>query len=84
MQSRKLKVKRWGNSVGLLIPKSVAAAIGLEIDTQVVARYRPNEFSVHPIPQYDLISLLKDVTPSDMPRDDWDAPLVQTSTVDDR
>ena len=76
MQTAKLKVKQWGNSVGILIPKGVAAAIGLQINTEVYSRYGDSEFIVHPIPLYDMAALLKDVTADNLPDEDWDVPTI--------
>ena len=72
MQTAKLRVKQWGNSVGLLVPKHVAATVGLQIDTQVLARYQASEFFIIPIPHYDLSTLLRGMTAADLPQADWD------------
>lgn len=72
MQTAKVRVLRWGNSTGILIPKTVVNTVGLQIGTQLIARYQANEFSVHPIPYYDLTTLLRDLTHADLPLEDWD------------
>ncbi len=71
MRTIKLKADRWGNSIGLLIPLNVAAIIGLQANTRVVAMYQANEIHVNPIPQYDRTTLLAEVTHSNLPQDDW-------------
>lgn len=71
MATVRLKVKRWGNSIGLLIPKHVAMSAGLQVNTEVLASYRTNEFSVSSMPVYDLQNLLDEVKDNNLPQEDW-------------
>ncbi len=61
----KAKIAKWGNSLALRIPKSLAAAHSLSAGTDLEIVEMRDEFRVRPIipNQYNLSSLLKEITP---------------------
>jgi antitoxin MazE len=62
-----VQVTRWGNSLGLRIPKHVAARIGLHEGSRVEVEAEGDRLVVSPArPRYVLADLLKDVTPDAM------------------
>jgi len=58
------KVQRWGNSLGLRIPKSFAAQAGVEAGSEVDLSVEDGELIVRPkrLPRYELKDLLRGVT----------------------
>lgn len=58
------KIQKWGNSLGLRIPKSFAAETGVEAGSDVELSVKNGQLTVRPIlrPQYDLDDLLQKVT----------------------
>jgi antitoxin MazE len=62
-----VQVTRWGNSLGLRIPKQVAARIGLHEGSRVEVEAEGNRLVVSPArPRYVLADLLENVTPEAM------------------
>ena len=64
-----IHLKRWGNSLGLRIPKGVADAVGLKADDVVSIDASPDGFVVRKARRkYDLAELLGKVTAGESPR----------------
>lgn len=62
-----VQVARWGNSLGLRIPKQVAAEIGLREGSRVEVKAEGDRLVVLPArPRYALADLLEGVTPDAM------------------
>ena len=64
----KTTVKRWGNSLALRIPRSVAAEAGVENGSTVDVRVEEGTMVVRPTSRvtYDLKALLRKVTRSNL------------------
>jgi len=63
----RVQVARWGNSLGLRIPKQVAAEIGLREGSRVEVEADGDRLVVSPArPRYALADLLTNVTPEAM------------------
>ncbi|MEX0875560.1 MAG: AbrB/MazE/SpoVT family DNA-binding domain-containing protein [Actinomycetota bacterium] len=62
------KIQRWGNSLGLRIPKSFAVEARVEAGSTVDLAIENGELIVRPVhrPKYDLSSLLKRVNPRNL------------------
>ena len=60
------KVVRWGNSLAIRIPRSVAAETGLEYGTPVEIRSKDGEMVVRPLTIAKLDSLLRKVNKSNL------------------
>ena len=58
------KVQKWGNSLGLRIPKSFAEQVGVEAGSEVDLSIEDGELIVRPrrLPRYELKDLLRSVT----------------------
>ncbi len=58
------KVQKWGNSLGLRIPKSFAEQAGVEAGSEVDLSVEDGELIVRPIrqPKYELKDLLRSIT----------------------
>jgi antitoxin MazE len=69
------QITRWGNSLGLRIPKAMAAQVGLKAGAQVEVRVEDGRIIVSAArPAYSLDDLLVGVTPSAMhTAHDWGA-----------
>jgi antitoxin MazE len=62
-----VQVARWGNSLGLRIPKDVAKRIGLREGACVDVEAEGNRIIISPArPRYVLADLLKGITPQTM------------------
>ena len=62
-----VQVSRWGNSLGLRIPKDIAIRAGLREGTRVDIETEGNRIIIAPAqPRYILIDLLKGMTPEAM------------------
>ena len=60
-------VARWGNSLGLRIPKDIARRVGLREGAQVDVEVEGDRIVVSPArPRYVLAELLKGMTPQAM------------------
>jgi len=58
------QIARWGNSLGLRVPKDIAKEIGLVEGTRVEIEAKGNRIIVTPVRRtYTLEELLKDTTP---------------------
>ena len=59
----KTKIQKWGNSLGLRIPKSFAMEAGIETGSEVHLSVRDGDLVVKPIrrKKYDLQELLKGI-----------------------
>lgn len=71
-----IQLKRWGNSLGLRIPKGVAEAAGLKADDAVTIDSSADGFIVRKARRrYDLAELLSKVTPENRHDTvDWGGP----------
>lgn len=58
------KVQKWGNSLGLRIPKSLAYQAGVEAGSEVSLAVEEGELIIRPAraPRYELKKLLRGVT----------------------
>ena len=62
-----VQVSRWGNSLGLRIPKDIAARAGLREGARVEIETEGDRIIIAPAQRrYVLAELLKDVTPAAM------------------
>jgi len=62
-----VQVSRWGNSLGLRIPKDIAQRAGLREGTRVEIEAEGNRIVIAPAqPRYVLSELLKGMTPKAM------------------
>jgi antitoxin MazE len=67
-----VNVARWGNSLGLRIPKDIAEQAGLHAGSRVEIETADGRVIISPAkPRYALADLLKDMTPEAM-RDAFD------------
>ena len=62
------KIRKWGNSLGLRIPKSFAAAAGVEEGAEVDLAVEDGKLVIRPLRQrrYDLSDLLRKVKPDNL------------------
>lgn len=62
------RIKRWGNSLALRIPRSIAAEAGVDEDTSVDVRVEEGAMIVRPVARvsYDLKELLRKVKKSNL------------------
>ena len=58
------KIQRWGNSLGLRIPKSFAEQAGVEAGSEVDLALKEGDLIIRPTrsPKYDLTALLRGIT----------------------
>ena len=58
------KILKWGNSLGLRIPKSLAKELDIEPNSQVDITVKDGRLIIRPVPRpaYELVELLADVT----------------------
>lgn len=77
-------VSKWGNSLGLRIPKDVASEVGLHEGSRVEIRAKDGHLTISPRQRkYTLEELLANVTPEGMREAfDW-GPDVGREIVDD-
>jgi len=71
------KVQKWGNSLGVRIPKSVAHEAQVEEGMKVDIREEDNRLVIAPVenPQYSLDALIRRVSPSNLHKEiDFGAP----------
>ena len=62
-----VQIARWGNSLGLRIPKDVAARVGLRAGARVEVAAEGDKIVITPArPRYALRDLLQGVTPEAM------------------
>jgi antitoxin MazE len=74
----RVRVSRWGNSLALRIPKSVAAEVNLAEDSHVDLRVIDGQLVAIPEPEpaYTLESLLAGITDANLHADvDWGPPV---------
>ena len=66
-------VSKWGNSLGVRLPKHLAAAIGLSEGSQIDFEVSDGSIRITPTrPRYKLADLLKDYDPKEAPGEmDW-------------
>jgi len=77
-------VSKWGNSLGLRLPKTLAAEIGVSDGQKVEVRAEGGRIIVEPVRKtYSLEQMMENVTPEAM-REAWDwGPDVGREIVDD-
>ena len=62
-----VSVSRWGNSLGIRIPKEIAQPLALEDGTRVEIRAEGDQVIISPVrPRYTLEELLVGMTPEAM------------------
>ncbi len=68
---------RWGNSMGLRLPKAIAESAGLRIGDAVEVAYQNGTITIKPArPRYALAALLEGLTPDGVhPEIDWGEPV---------
>jgi antitoxin MazE len=67
-----VQVAKWGNSLGLRVPKEVAAKVGLSEGSRVEMSTEGSTITISvERPVYALAELLEDTTPENM-REAWD------------
>ena len=72
------KIQKWGNSLGLRIPKSQAEEVGVEAGSTVDISARDGDLIIRAVQRrrYALSSLLEKVTPGNLHSEtDWGAPV---------
>lgn len=70
----KVRIKKWGNSLTLIIPKSFAAGLNITSSTTVEVSVENGNIVVRPVtkPAYTLDDLLEDVTDENLHGEiDW-------------
>ena len=72
------RVKMWGNSLSLRIPRSIAEELHLQPDSEVEISVRESRLVIEPVapPVYDLDQLLSMVNPQNLHGEtDWGPPV---------
>ena len=71
------RITKWGNSLGVRIPKAVAMDIGLDEGADVELKVSGRNLVLAPVHrEYDLKELVAAITPKNRPREtDWGAPV---------
>jgi antitoxin MazE len=64
----KMRVQKWGNSLGIRIPKALAQEVGISADSEVKILARDGKILISPIKQRSpsLRQLLSKVTPANL------------------
>lgn len=73
-----ITLHRWGNSVGLRIPKPMLDQVGLKEGAEVEVKVEGNRLVIEPAPRrrYTMAELLEGFTPDDQPGEvDWGPPV---------
>jgi antitoxin MazE len=73
-----ITLHRWGNSVGLRVPKPMLEQLGLAEGAQVHVRVEGNRLVIEPVrpKRMSMEELLKGFTPDDQPGEvDWGPPV---------
>jgi len=71
-----IKIQKWGNSLGLRIPKSVADSTGLSEGSQLTLRVKEGELVLSPVEVPPLGELLARIKPGMKPeRINWGKPM---------
>lgn len=69
-------IRKWGNSLGVRIPKSVAAAAGIGEGAQVEIAARQGKVILNPVEVPSLAELLSQMKPDSRPElVDWGKPV---------
>lgn len=65
------KIQRWGNSLGLRIPRAVAVAAGVDVGAEVALSVRDGDLIVRPTrrAKYRLDDLVRKITPKNLHRE---------------
>jgi len=71
-----VKISRWGESLGVRIPKDLAAQVGVASGSSLEATVEEGRIVLTPsVPRYRLAELLKDTTPEALRESfEWDEP----------
>ena len=65
------KIKKWGNSLGLRIPKSLIEELELKVDSAVEIDHKNGALTVTPIKDhYSLNDLVEQIRPGNLHRSD--------------
>lgn len=68
----KTKLKMWGNSLGVRIPKTLSDDLGLSTDREVIISRENNTLSITPVTkEVTLEGLLQQITPDNIPHTDF-------------
>ena len=62
------KIQKWGNSMGVRIPKSILEQAGLEEGSEVKVKYHNGQLVI--IPKYDLRQLIDQISQDNLPEHD--------------
>lgn len=66
-----VKIKKWGNSLGVRIPKAVIAKVNLSENSEVEVESKNGTIVIFPVKkQYSLESLLEQITKSNLHHED--------------
>ena len=62
------KILKWGNSLGVRIPKAFAEAAGVAAGSEIDFKVRDGELVIRPLKptSYSLAQLIKGITPSNL------------------
>ncbi|MDO8834910.1 MAG: AbrB/MazE/SpoVT family DNA-binding domain-containing protein [Vicinamibacterales bacterium] len=65
------KIQKWGNSLGLRIPRAVAVAVGVDVGAEVALSVRDGDLIVRPTrrAKYRLDDLVRKITPKNLHRE---------------
>ena len=72
------RVQRWGNSLGLRIPKAFAAEVAIDAGSSVDLSVEDGDLIVRPVPKsrYDIDELISRIVPSNVHEAvDWGEPV---------
>lgn len=74
-------IQKWGNSLGMRLPKELAETFNLKAGSRVIFVYQGNSFKVEPqtkikIPKYTLKGMVAGITPKNRHKEfDWGKPM---------
>ena len=65
------KIQRWGNSLGLRIPRAVAVEAGVDVGAEVALSVRDGDLIVRPTrrAKYRLDDMVRKITPKNLHRE---------------
>jgi antitoxin MazE len=69
------KIQKWGNSLGIRIPKTVIEKTNLNENSEVEIQHKDGNIIIMPIQKkYELKCLLKEITKSNLHKEDLSTP----------